>query len=81
MTEESIATARELATHAADIQHLQLDLDKMSADLREIKKCLASISTTLSEARGGWKVMMLVAGVSGAIGAALTQVASFWHGR
>ena len=81
MSIESIAIGRELATHAADIAHLQRDMDKLSEDMTEVKRCLASINTTLSEARGGWKMMMMVAGVSGAIGAALTQVASLWQGK
>ena len=81
MSEESIAIGRELATHAADIAHLQRDMDKLSADMTEVKKSLTSINTTLSEARGGWKMMMMVAGVSGAIGAALTEVASLWQGK
>jgi len=81
MSEESIAIGRELATHASDIAHLQRDMDKLSADMAEVKRCLVSINTTLSEARGGWKIMMMVAGVSGTIGAALTQVASLWQGK
>jgi len=81
MSEESIAIGRELATHASDIAHLQRDMDKLSEDMTEIKRCLASINTTLSEARGGWKMMMMVAGASGAIGAALTQIASLWQGK
>jgi len=81
MSDESIAIGRELATHASDIAHLQRDMDKLSADMAEVKKCLTSINTTLSEARGGWKIMMMVAGVSGTVGAALTQVALFWQGK
>jgi len=81
MSEESIAIGRELATHASDIAHLQRDMDKLSEDMTEIKRCLSSINTTLSEARGGWKMMMMVAGASGAIGAALTQIASLWQGK
>ena len=79
MSDESIAIGRELATHASDITHLQRDMDKLSEDMAEVKRCLSSINTTLSEARGGWKMMMMVAGASGAIGAALTQFASFWQ--
>jgi len=81
MSDESIAIGRELATHASDIAHLQRDMDKLSADMAEVKRCLVSINTTLSEARGGWRIMMMVAGVSGTIGAALTQVASLWQGK
>ena len=64
--DDAIQTARELATHASDIAHLQSDMDKMAADMEEIKKTLASIHTTLSEAKGGWKVLMLAGGASAA---------------
>ena len=48
-----IETARELATHANDIEHLQKDMDKLVQDMEEIKKAIQSIQTTLSEAKGG----------------------------
>ena len=38
-----IETARELATHANDIEHLQADMDKLVKDMEEDKKCLADI--------------------------------------
>lgn len=79
MSEDAINTARELATHAADIAHLQRDMDKMSADMEEIKKCLASINNTLSEAKGGWRILMLIGGAAGTVGAGITQLAHyFW---
>lgn len=81
MPDESMAIGRELATHASDIAHLQRDMDKLTEDMAEIKRSLAAINTTLSEAKGGWRIMLMVAGASGAIGAALTQVASFWQGK
>lgn len=73
MTTE-IQTARELATHAADIAHLQEDMDKMAKDVAEIKTMLASINTTLAEAKGGWKVLMMFGGAGGLIGATLAQI-------
>ena len=81
MTDSALLVARELATHASDIQHLQRDMDKLTADMAEIKRSLAAINTTLSEAKGGWRIMLMVAGASGAIGAALTQVTSLWQGK
>lgn len=77
--DDAIQTARELATHASDIAHLQSDMDKMSADMEEIKKTLVSINSTLSEAKGGWRVLLMVAGASGTIGAALVQVSHWWN--
>lgn len=73
MTPE-ISTARELATHAADIAHLQEDMDKMAKDMSEIKAMLANINTTLAEAKGGWKVLMMFGGAGGLIGATLAQI-------
>jgi soluble cytochrome b562 len=71
---ESIETARELATHAADIKHLQEDMDRLVADMDDIKKTLQAINSTLSEAKGGWKVLMMFGGAGGVLGAILTQV-------
>jgi len=79
MSEDAIQTARELATHAADIDHLQRDMDKLITDMDEIKRSIASINTTLSEAKGGWRVMLSIAGASGTIGAGLVQLAHWWN--
>lgn len=80
MGEDAINTARELATHAADIDHLQRDMDRLAVDMADIKKSIASINTTLSEARGGWRVLLLVAGASGTVGSALTWLSQhLWN--
>lgn len=71
---DAIETARELATHAADIKHLQDDMDKLVSDIDDIKKTLQAINNTLSEAKGGWKVLMMFGGAGGVIGAIVTQV-------
>ena len=78
MSEDAIQTARELATHASDIRHLQDDMDKLIQDMSDVKLTLASIQATLSEAKGGWKVMMLFGGASSVLGAGLVQAVSWW---
>jgi prefoldin subunit 5 len=72
--DDPIKTARELATHASDIKHLQQDMDKMVKDMEDVKKCLNAIQKTLSEASGGWRTLMYVGGAAGAIGAFVTWV-------
>ena len=52
---DPITTARELATHANDIQHLQEDMDKMVREMQEIKIAIQAINKTLSEAKGIFK--------------------------
>ena len=77
--EDPVKTARELATHANEIKHLQQDMDRMVQDMDEIKQSLNEIKKTLSEARGGWKVLMAVAGLASAVSGSLVwMVDRFW---
>jgi hypothetical protein len=80
MTDSAIQTARELATHASDIKHLQDDMDKMLENMRAMQATLSAIDKTLSEARGGWKVFMLVGGASSVVGAGLVQLINWYSG-
>jgi hypothetical protein len=75
---EEIQTARELATHASDIKHLQDDMDKMVSDMEAIKTALQEIQKTLSEARGGWKVLMWAGGAVSAFTGIAGFVAGHW---
>jgi hypothetical protein len=79
--DDAIHTARELATHAADIKHLQDDMDKMLESLKAMQVTLTAIDHTLSEAKGGWKVLMLVGGASGAATALLVKLAYWYSGK
>ena len=69
-----VATARELATHAADIDHLQKDMNKLISDMEDVKRTLIAIQSTLAEAKGGWKMLMLLGGAGGLFGSLITQV-------
>jgi prefoldin subunit 5 len=75
---EEIETARELATHASDIKHLQDDMDKLVTDMEAIKTALQEIQKTLSEARGGWKVLMWAGGAVSAFTGIAGFVAGHW---
>jgi prefoldin subunit 5 len=77
MTDDAIQTARELATHASDIKHLQDDMDRMLENMKAMQVTLTAIDKTLSEAKGGWKVLMLVGGASSVVGASLVQLVNW----
>lgn len=81
LTNPQMSTERELANHGADIRHLQVDMDKLVSDMEDMKKTLNAISLTLSEARGGWKVLMLVGGAGGALGAGILQIIHYIAGK
>ena len=76
-----MSTERELATHEAEIKHLQSDMDKLVRDMDEIKLTLVEVQKTLSEAKGGWKVLMLLGGAGGLLGSAITQILHHWLGK
>jgi hypothetical protein len=76
-----MSVERELATHSVEIRHIQDDMDKMMADMSDIKKSLEAINQTLSEAKGGWKTLMWVAGASSAVTSFFIGLYSFLSGR
>jgi len=63
-----LETARELATHANEIKHLQADMDKMVKDMEEIKQTLSKINDTLSAAHGGWRMLLAVGSAASIVG-------------
>lgn len=81
---------RDIGRHDAQIEALERDVKRMREEMHEMRtqmveahqdfaKELKAINATLSEARGGWKTLMLVGGVSATIGAATYKVASLFQ--
>lgn len=70
----AIETAAAIATHASEIKHLQANMDRLVEDMNDVKQTLNAINSTLSEAKGGWRVLMMVGGAGGVFGAVVTWV-------
>jgi len=72
MSQDPIETARELATHASDIKHLQDDMDKVLYELEGMKKTVDAINQKLDKVEGGWKTLIwlggMASGITGIIG-------------
>jgi hypothetical protein len=49
-------------------------MDKMVKEMAEIKKSLALIQATLSEAKGGWKTLLMVGGAAATVGGAVSWI-------
>jgi prefoldin subunit 5 len=71
---DSVEMIKDLAVHDVEIKHLQDDMDKMVKEMAEIKKSLALIEATLSEAKGGWKTLLMVGGAAATIGGGISWV-------
>ena len=65
-------TIKQLATHDADIKYLRQDTDQIVRSMSVMQADLRTIKETLAEARGGWRVLLLIGGAGGALGSAVT---------
>ena len=63
-----LTTARELGEHGSRLKALETGVSEMRGDVKEIL-------STLNQAKGGWRTLMMVSGVSGTIGGALVWAA------
>lgn len=61
----------QIAVLTAELEHVRKDMDEVKDDLKHIRE-------VLSQAKGGWKTLMLVAGISSTIGALLAKVAPWF---
>ena len=76
--ENPVQTARELATHANEIKHLQSDMDRVLVELESMKQTVDSINQKLDKAKGGWKTLIwigtIVSGITGFVGYLVAQI-------
>lgn len=61
---------RDVGRHDAEIEALKADMAEVKADVKQVL-------STLSEAKGGWKTLMLVAGAAGSAGALIGKFFPF----
>lgn len=73
---ETNAIHHDLGRHDAQIEGLQQQVRQLHTDMQAMNVTLQQISTTLSEARGGWKTLMLVGGIAAAVGAGFSKLAT-----
>lgn len=69
--------------NAIDIARLQVEVKHLTEGMAEMTKAvealsvkLEAISQTLTEAKGGWRMLMLIGGASGTVGAGLAWLAT-----
>jgi chromosome condensin MukBEF ATPase and DNA-binding subunit MukB len=61
---------REMGAVGVKLEALEKDVADMKSDLREIRDAL-------NQAKGGWRILMMVSGASGAIGAGIVKFLPF----
>lgn len=66
--EDRMIDPREFGQLQGEVKSLRTDMDRMMGDIGDIKKAIHEISGQLSEAKGGWRVMMMVGGAGASLG-------------
>ncbi len=51
-------------------------IGRIEADVREMKGDVRAIRDTLTQAKGGWKLIALVVAISGAVGAVIAKISA-----
>ena len=70
-----------LAVHENDIKYLQTAMDMLVKDTKEPKASVAEIGKTLSEAKGGWQVLMVMGGLGAAFGSVIGWALEHFSGK
>lgn len=71
---------RDIGRHDAQIEALQDQVERLHHDLATMLSELKAINRTLSEARGGWRMLVAVGGLSSVLTSAVWQFVD-WFGR
>ena len=78
--EDSVQTARELATHANEIKHLQSDMDTVLNELKAMMKTVDDINQKLDRAEGGWKTLIWIGGIASSVMGVVGYVFGYFRG-
>lgn len=65
---------RDIGKHDAQIDALQSQVDRLHQDMKEVLDELKEIRSTLDNAKGGWRTLMMVGGAGAAIGGGLISL-------
>lgn len=57
---------------------MEVQVERLEQDMSEMKNDIKAIRATLDKASGGWRMLMIVGGMSAAIGSFITKVISLW---
>lgn len=77
---ELIEARINIARLQEQVAHLSEGVEVLQESNRELTAKLDQVLLALSEARGGWKTLMLVGGAASTMGGVITWALSHWRG-
>lgn len=63
-----------MSTTEQQIGSLQADMNNVKDDMKEMREDMKEVRTILAEARGYWKMLVIIAGFSATVGAFVAKL-------
>lgn len=60
------------------VARMEVQVERLEKDMSEMKDDVKAIRATLDKASGGWKMLLVVGGLSAAIGSFITKALTFF---
>jgi len=76
LLERHITAIEERMIDPRDFVRLEQEVRQLSSQVTDMRKTLDTINDTLSQARGGWRTLMLFGGAGAAVGSAISWALS-----
>lgn len=76
--EEQMIDPQEFGELKAEVAAQRRDLDRLTGVMERFADTQSDMLETLNAAKGGWRTLMAVGGISGAIGSGISWLASHW---
>lgn len=70
--------AQEFGAMQAELLAQRRDLDRMARSCESMAESIKAMQSQMAEARGGWRVMLMVGGASATFGAVIAKAAAWW---
>ena len=63
------------------LARMQTDIEAVTVAITQLTVTLSSINITLSEAKGGWRMLMVVGGAGAALGSGIVYLVHLFGGK
>lgn len=60
------------------VARMEVQVERLERDMSEMKDDVKAIRAVLDKASGGWKMLLVVGGLSAAIGSFITKALTLW---
>lgn len=72
--------ATRLAVMEVEWKHMKATVEDLKFSNARQEAALNELLRTMHEAKGGWRVLLMMGGAAGTVGAVITWVLSHWRG-